>query len=88
MSKLEPKPEPKTIKCYPCKSTNLAQVGYDKDSAILEVVFTSGGVYRYYGVPPTLWENLIHSSSMGSYFSSVIRKGGFKWRKVVVEVKG
>ena len=74
--------EPKSIKRYPCRSSSLAQIGYDKDSRILEVVFTTGGTFRYYGVSATLWENLIHASSMGGYFSRAIRKGGFRYRRV------
>ena len=78
------KKEPTNIHTLPCHSSNLARVGYDAESHILEVWFQGGGRYRYYDVPSKLWENLTHSESMGRYFMSSVRNAGFKCRKLPV----
>lgn len=65
----------------PVSSSNLVSIGYDKVRKILEVEFTSGGVYTYSGVPPTAYEELMASSSHGSYFSQMI-KNSYPFKKV------
>ena len=74
-------PNPK-IKLVPCKSSNIHGVGYDASSRVMEIIFHGGGKYRFYGIPPIIWENLIHAKSMGNYFGTVIRGGGFKYKKL------
>jgi hypothetical protein len=54
-------------------SETIASVGYDKDSSTLEIEFASGGVYRYYGVPPSVHEALMAAGSHGRYFVGNIR---------------
>jgi hypothetical protein len=57
----------------PVSSSNLASVGYDEDSATLEVEFKSGAIYRYYNVPSFEYERLMAASSHGIYFNANIK---------------
>jgi hypothetical protein len=54
-------------------STVIAEVRYDDDRALLEVLFHNGRVYRYLDVPPEEYEALIHAESVGKYFNQEIR---------------
>lgn len=62
-------------------SSNLSSVGYDAQSATLEVAFHNGGVYQYDGVPASTYAALMAASSHGSYLAHHI-KGRFRYRKV------
>ena len=63
-------------------SSNLASVGYDAATQILEIEFHSGSVYQYSGVPAAIYKGLMAASSHGSYFSQFIRNGGYGDRRV------
>ena len=54
-------------------STNLASVGYDPISRVLEIAFHSGGVYQYSNVPESIYQGLLSASSKGTYFNSHIK---------------
>jgi len=54
-------------------SSNLASIGYDPSSKILEVEFKHGGVYQYFDVPENIYEELMNADSHGVYFSANIR---------------
>jgi len=45
----------------------LYAVGYDPKTQTLEVVFNSGGIYRYADVPPQVYEDLLQTDSKGRY---------------------
>jgi uncharacterized protein YuzE len=62
-------------------SSNIATVGYDTDSEILEVEFHNGGVYDYFDVPETVFNQFLEASSKGKFFHRNI-KGEYKWEKV------
>lgn len=62
-------------------SSNLSSVGYDAQSATLEVAFHNGGIYQYYGVPALTHAALLAASSHGSYLAHHI-KGRYRYRKV------
>ncbi|MER2514392.1 MAG: KTSC domain-containing protein [Nitrosomonas ureae] len=62
-------------------SSNLRSVGYDAESAILEIQFHHGGVYQYVAVPLTIYEGLMAAGSKGRYFASHIKKR-YRYRKV------
>lgn len=64
------------------QSTNLASVGFDPDSATLEVEFLKGGVYQYFGVPTDVHSGLMAAGSKGSYFDQSIKKAGYACSKV------
>lgn len=48
-------------------SSMLYAVGYDSQSETLEVVFNSGGIYRYSDVPASVYDGLLASDSPGRY---------------------
>ena len=62
-------------------SSNLHSVGYEPETATLEVKFHSGGIYQYFNVPVERYEGLMRASSKGGYLDSYI-KGRFRYRKV------
>lgn len=64
------------------KSSNLASIGYDAASEILEVEFNHGGVYQYSDVPENIYEELMNASSHGQYFDENIKKGGYEFQKM------
>ena len=47
-------------------------VGYDPKTRILKVVFNSGRTYRYEGVPPKVYKELMAADSKGRYMRSEI----------------
>jgi hypothetical protein len=53
----------------PVLSSVIAEVGYDEDTAELEVQFRSGDVYRHYAVPPSVHRALMDADSPGAYFN-------------------
>ncbi len=67
---------------HPVESSNIASVGYHQPTGTLEVEFTSGAVYRYGGVPAATAWPLLPDLSMGGYFSSAIKGGGFKHERI------
>lgn len=48
-------------------STMLYAVGYDEDRHALDVVFNTGGIYRYTGVPKNVYDGLLQAASKGRY---------------------
>ncbi|WP_133501551.1 KTSC domain-containing protein [Cognatilysobacter terrigena] len=54
-------------------SEALSSVGYDPSRRVLEVEFTSGRVYQYFGVPQIEVERLLEAESQGAYFSERVR---------------
>jgi hypothetical protein len=55
------------------ESTTLAALAYDDGREILHLEFRSGALYRYYGVPATVYEALLAAPSKGGYFNRAIR---------------
>ena len=53
-------------------SSMIHAVGYDSDTEELEVIFNSGRIYRYTGVPREEYENLLASRSKGQYMRANI----------------
>jgi len=51
----------------PVSSSNICSVGYDVDSAVLEVEFDGGDVYQYYDVPEHLYKKFMESGSKGAF---------------------
>ena len=56
------------LKRTPVRSSNLAEVGYDKKSKILEILFRNGGIWQYYDVPAYIYKELMNAESHGRYF--------------------
>ena len=57
----------------PVVSSSLASVAYDPLSWVLEVRFRRGGRYRYYGVAPHLYQQLLHADSKGQFFNRYVK---------------
>lgn len=65
----------------PVDSSNLAEVGFDSESGILEIAFRSGAVWQYERVPAQVYEELMRAASVGGYFARNIR-GAYDERRV------
>jgi hypothetical protein len=61
------------VRQVPVESTTLSRAGYSRGDAILELVFRSGEVYRYFDVPVEIYEGLLRADSKGGYFNDHIR---------------
>lgn len=55
------------------QSSNIVSLGYDSQAAILEIEFNGGSVYRYYGVPASIYLGLMSAVSHGEYFHACVR---------------
>lgn len=64
------------------ESSTLATVAYDRNRALLQLEFTSGALYQYFGVPLVVHEALLRATSKGSYFNHAIR-GRFPDRRIL-----
>lgn len=62
----------------PVSSSNISAIGYDSDSEVLEVEFTSGAVYSYSGVPLGEYEGFMNADSKGKYLHANI-KGSYPY---------
>ncbi len=62
------------------ESTTLAAVAYDEAPEILQREFRSSAVYRYFGVPAPVYEELLAAPSKGTYFNRAIR-GNFRYSR-------
>jgi hypothetical protein len=60
------------MKRQPLRSSVLRSAGYDPSTAMLELEFTGGDVYRYFAVPPSLHRALVESDSPGAFFNQNI----------------
>ncbi len=54
------------------ESSMIHAVGYDPEQQMLEVIFNNGRVYQYFEVPPKVYEELMASSSKGSYMRDCV----------------
>ena len=54
------------------ESATLVAIGYDARE-ILQLEFRSHAVYRYFGVPGSVYEALVAAPSKGRYFNEAIR---------------
>lgn len=62
-------------------SSNIASIGYDKVSMILEVEFSNKSVYQYYAVPETVFIELMSASSHGGYLARYV-KGYYRYMRI------
>lgn len=63
------------------QSSALSWIEYRKVARILEVGFTTGREYSYYGVPENEYRGLMRSSSKGAYYNARIRDRYPYWRR-------
>ena len=67
--------------CAPIVSSAIAAIGYDPKPQVLEVVFMSGRIYRYFHVPSERYEALRNAPSVGPYLNREI-KGRYDYERV------
>ena len=65
----------------PVNSKNIRSIGYDAQSSVLEVEFTSGDVYQYFNVPEHLYQQFLQTSSHGQFLNENIRYN-YRYQKV------
>ena len=66
----------------PVNSSNILSIGYDKQSSVLEVEFSSGSVYQYLDVPEHLHNELMQASSLGGFLNDNIVKYHYRYIKI------
>jgi hypothetical protein len=54
-------------------SSAIRSVGYDAKTRTLEVEFSSGAVYDYFGVSARLWASFLDAPSKGVFFARRVR---------------
>jgi hypothetical protein len=57
---------------FPIPSAEITQVGYQEDSETLEIQFVKGGVYQFFNVPSTVFNEFMSSPSKEGYYHSRI----------------
>ncbi len=55
------------------ESSNLKSIGYDPNTATLEVEFHNGAIWQYYDVLESNFYELKSASSIGKYFNANIK---------------
>ena len=65
----------------PAASPAVLSYGYELRSRTLEIQYTNGSVYRYYPVPPEIYQELTEQAAIGAYVNYYI-KPYFKCREV------
>jgi len=61
------------IKRTEVDSEAINSIGYDAKNRILQIEFTGGNVYNYFGVPLYIYEDLMKADSKGSFCNHHIR---------------
>lgn len=63
-------------------SSNIASIGYDNMTQVLEVEFLNGSIYQYRGVPRQVFEGLMSAPSHGSFLDTFVKKAGYPYARV------
>jgi hypothetical protein len=61
------------MKRAPVDSSSISSIGYDGGTAVLEIEYRNGNVYRYFAVPASIYAALVASESMGTFVNTVIK---------------
>jgi hypothetical protein len=64
------------------QSSLVASAEHHPDQKWLDVEFANGAKYRYYGVPADVIDGFEKADSAGSYLTSKIKKGGYRYRRL------
>lgn len=62
------------------KSSNIEAIGHEGETLVVR--FRGGAVYEYEAVPAEIAAKLVQAKSLGSAFALLIRRGGFKYRRL------
>ena len=74
-------PQGFTMERHPIKSRAIRSMGYDPDLLMLEIEFTNGGLYQYYRVPSSTYQELCAADSKGTFVNQSI-KPHFQCREI------
>lgn len=69
------------MKRIPVASSNVASVGYDPNSQILEVEFKNNAIYHYFDVPQHIYEGLLSAESVGKFLHANV-KGIYRYARL------
>ena len=64
------------------QSSNIASVGYDRTSEVLEIAFHHGGIFRYPGTSAAEYAALMVSESKGKYLHQHFVQAGREYEPV------
>jgi hypothetical protein len=56
------------------QSSQVESIGYDAATKTMAVQFHNGGLYRYDGVPPDVYEAALKAQSVGKFLAQSIKK--------------
>ncbi len=56
------------------ESSSIVWADYDAGARTLDLEYAGGGVYRYFGVPPAVYAQLLAAESKGAFVNTVIKK--------------
>jgi len=73
-----PKPEVPMIQVV---SSNLKAIGYAEH--VMQVEFQNGGIYRYYDVPVSVFDEIMRAESVGKFYAKYV-KGFYLSQKVSI----
>jgi len=68
------------MKLETVESDAIHAIGYDDDLHILEIIFNSGQIYQYRGVPRHVFQELLVAESKGRYFQENVRDEFEYWQ--------
>ena len=71
----------KTYPMQKVESSFIDSIGYSDDDRILQIRFSTGGLYNYYNVEPYIYTAIMKADSKGSYFNEYI-KGVYAYEKI------
>lgn len=57
----------------PLESKGIDWVAYDEEAQTLDVRFASSGTYRYFDVPPAVYDWLLRAPSKGKFVNRLVR---------------
>ena len=69
------------MKRLPVDSSAVCSIGYDPKLLLLEIEYTNGSVYDYYGVSPEVYQEFCEADSMGAFVNFRI-KPNFECREI------
>lgn len=70
----------------PVKSSQIKSVAYHPESKTMEVIFNTGGTYRYADVPAEVHAKMMAAPSQGKFLHAEI-KGKYKHTKIELAAK-
>lgn len=70
----------------PVNSSLVQALGWNPETGRLVAQFKPGVWYEYDNVPADVAARVVFDKSVGGTFDALVKKGGFKFRKVTTEV--